>query len=225
MQGGKGASGRDSKDRSAIGAAATLRRAVEVAIAPLCEATNRKAPLARAIVEGMERGEASGVCDPEDCSTADGTAILGRAVEMVVDGLDEACLGKAAVGTVAGKGMQGGKDEAVRRDPEHGACTAGAARIRRAVEMAIAGLDEAADGCAALGGVGEETQGGEGAGRRDLEDAAADFRAIRCGRAVEVTVAGLHQRAWRGHDASLQAGEGVKEFISDLSSCSLGAGQ
>ena len=84
------------------------------------------------------------------------------------------------------------------RDLEDGAAPGGAATGGRAIEVAIAGLNEAGEREAALGAAVEGMQRGEAAGGRDLEDAAAPGGAATAGRAIEVAIAGLDDAGLRG---------------------------
>ena len=125
-----------------------------------------------AAVERMQRGDGAGGRDLEDGAALRRCRRTGRAVEVAIAGLDEAGGGHAALGAAV-EGMQRGEG-AGGRDLEDGAAPeAVAAAPGRAVEVAIAGLDEAGDGDAALGAAVEGVQRGEGAGGRELEDGAA----------------------------------------------------
>ena len=116
--------------------------------------------------------------------------------------------GDAALGAAV-KGMQRGEG-AGGRELEDGAAPGGAAAAGRAVEVAIAGLDEAGRGAAALGAAVEGMQRGEGAGGRELEDGAAQPRAAAAGRAVEVAIAGLDE-----------AGVGTQPSVLQSKACSV----
>jgi hypothetical protein len=78
----------------------------------------------------------------------------------------------------------------------------------RAVEVAIAGLDEARRESAAVEEGVEGMQGGEGAGGRDLEDGATPEGPAELGCAVEIAIAGLDKAG--GLAALSAAGEGMQ---------------
>src|SRR6185295_11108394 len=111
-------------------------------------------------VEGIQRGDGAGRRHLEG-------GRRGRAVEVAVTGLDEARVHIAASTSGAvNKGMQHG-EVTIRGDLEDRAESGSGAVSSRAVEGAIAALDEAGKGLAAIGAVEEGMELGELAVRRD----------------------------------------------------------
>src|SRR5437773_1734000 len=97
------------------------------------------------------------------------------------------------------------------RDLEDGA---DAALVGRAVEVAIARLDEPGNGEAAVGAAVEGMQRGQGAGPVQVDDGAAARGAAARGRAVEVAIARLDEprsglAAFGGAVEGMQRGEGA----------------
>ena len=113
----------------------------------------------------MERDEVAGAIHLEEGAAAwpDPTC---RPVEVAVAALDEGVRYGAAT-----EGTQGG--DGTGRVHLEGGPASGRAEVRsRAVEVAVAGLEEAGAGRAALAEAFEGVQGGESAGAIDAEDGA-----------------------------------------------------
>src|SRR5439155_1367907 len=104
----------------------------------------------------------------------------------------------------------GGREDGAASQPEDHPAEGGTAALGRAVQVAVAGLDEAGGGLAALGAAEEGGKRGDSPGAVHLEDAALVGRAAQRGRAVEGAVARLDEAGAGLADVGGTAREGME---------------
>src|SRR5579859_7756751 len=140
MEGGEAAPGRDLEHRARAGCAACPCRAVEVAITGLDQAGFRIGAIvsSREVIEGGERTRSR---DLKHRAIVVCASRGSRSVEVAIASLDQAGFRIGAI--VSSREVIEYGERTRSRDLKHRARAGCAARGSRAVEVAIAGLDQA----------------------------------------------------------------------------------
>ena len=138
--------GGEGEDRAAAICPALLGRAIEPTVAALDEAAKGIAAVGGVVKNVQDRETGAVGAEGEDR-----VAINGRAIEPTVAALDQPGLGTAAVGGVR-KRVQDRETCAVGAEGEDRAKVVRSAIIGRAIEPAVAALDQPGLDTAAVGG-------------------------------------------------------------------------
>src|SRR5438477_194941 len=187
-----GGAKRKLEDRTPIVRAAQRGRAIEIAITPLHQARNWASALAGRAAKGVEHCEASQRTDLEGRAAILCSASYGCAVEISIGASHELRSWVSALGRRTAERMKRYHDS--QRGPEDCPLGVRSTQRGRTVQDAIGCLHQPAHRNRTVPKkAAERVQNCNGAGRCDSKQRSLIEHAAQRGRAVKITVTGLHQ--------------------------------